>query len=129
MSQENVDRLKRHYERWVAGDWTDNSIFDPHAVGVFPDPAPKAQYGLEALAAYMRRFLDSWDDARIEGTEFRQAGDSYVVRVRLGATGSGSGLPIENELFHVWTFRGRRVIRMDIYDREREALEAAGLSE
>jgi ketosteroid isomerase-like protein len=129
MSQERLNLLKRHYEGWAAGDWTDSSIFDPYAVGVFPDPAPQAQYGLEALAAYMRRFLDSWDDIRIKGTEFREAGDSYVVRVRLVATGSGSGLQIENELFHVWTFRGRRVVRLEVYDREREALEAAGLSE
>jgi ketosteroid isomerase-like protein len=129
MPQERLNLLKRHYAGWAAGDWTDNSIFDPHAVGVFPDPAPQAQYGLEALAAYMRRFLDSWDDIRMEGTEVREAGDSYVVRVRLVATGSGSGVQIENELFHVWTFRGRRVVRLEVYDREREALDAAGLRE
>jgi hypothetical protein len=49
MSQENLDTLKGVYERWAAGDWSDNSIFDRHAVGVFPDPTPRAHYGLNAL--------------------------------------------------------------------------------
>jgi ketosteroid isomerase-like protein len=129
MSQENLDLLRGHYDRWAAGNWTDGSIFDPHAVGVFPDPTPRAHYGREALADYMRRFLESWEDFRIEATDYREAGDSFVVRARLVATGIGSGIGLENELFHVWTFRGRLVVRMEVFDREADALEAAGLSE
>jgi ketosteroid isomerase-like protein len=104
-------------------------FFDPHAVGVFPDPSPRAHYEREALADYMRRFLERWDDFRIEGTDYREAGDSFVVRVRLVATGSGSGVGLEHELFHVWTFRERLVVRMEVFDREADAPEAAGLSE
>jgi ketosteroid isomerase-like protein len=129
VSQENLNTLRGLYERWAAGDWTDNSIFDPDVVGVFPDPSPQAHYGLNALAGYMRRFLESWDDMRMEATDYREAGDTFVVRVRRSATGTGSGVPLEDHAFHVWTFRGQKAIRMELFDRESEALEAAGLRE
>jgi ketosteroid isomerase-like protein len=129
MSEENLDALKSFYERWAAGDWSDASIFDPYAVGVFPDPTPRAHYGLNAMADYMRRFLESWDDMRMEGTDYREAGDSFVVRVHRAATGRGSGVQLEDQAFHVWTFRGRSAIRLEVFDGESEALEAVGLSE
>jgi len=129
MSKENLDALKQVYADWAVGDWSDASVFDPYAVGVFPDPSPQPLYGLEALGEYMRRFLESWDDMRMEATDYRQVGDSFVVWVRRSATGKGSGLPLEDRSFHVWTFRGRRVIRMELFERESDALNAAGLSE
>jgi ketosteroid isomerase-like protein len=129
MSQENLNTLKGLYERWAAGDWSDNSIFDRHAVGVFPDPTPRAHYGLNALADYMRRFLESWDDVHMEGTDYREAGDSFVVRIHRVAKGRGSGVQVEDHAFHVWTFRGRRAIRLEVFDRKVEALAAVGLRE
>jgi ketosteroid isomerase-like protein len=129
MSEENLDALKAVYERWAVGDWSDNSKFDPHAVGVLFDPTPEAHYGLNALADYMQRFLESWDNLRMEGTDYREAGDSVVVRTHMVATGRGSGLEVDHYVFHVWTFRGRSAIRLESFERESEALEAAGLSE
>ncbi len=129
MSQENLDALKRLYERWGAGDWADASVFDTHAVGVFPDLSPRGIYGLEALSEYMRRFLESWDDLRMEATDYRAAGDSFVVQVRRIAAGKRSGVPLEDRTFHVWTFRGGVVIRVEVFDRESDALEAVGLRE
>ncbi len=129
MSQENLDALKRHYQRWAIGDWTDASIFDPQVVGVFPDPSPRALYGLEALGKYWRSFLESWNDIRMEATKYREAEGSFVVWVHRSGTGSGSGIRIEDEALHVWTFRGTRAIRMEVFERESDALEAAGLSE
>ncbi len=71
MSQENLDALRRLYAGSAAGEWSDVSIFDPYVVGVLPDPTPRAHFGLDALGEYMRRFLDSWDDMRMEATSYR----------------------------------------------------------
>ena len=84
---------------------------------------------MEALSHYMRRFLDSWDDWRVEATDYREAGDSFVVQVHLSGVGKGSGLAVKDRSFHVWTFRGGKAIRLALIEREREALEAAGLEE
>ena len=134
MSRENMDALQSLYKRWGTGDWSAVSIFapdvfDPYAVGVFPDPSPSPAYGVEAISAYMRRFLGTWNDVRMQAMDYRTKGDTVVVRVRRLARGKGSGISMEDEAFHVWTFRGGLVIRVEVFEREAEALEAAGLSE
>jgi hypothetical protein len=77
----------------------------------------------------MRGFLAQWQDWRIEAREFREAGDTFMVRVRRIGVGKGSEAPVEDQAFHLWTFRGHKVIRVEIFARESEALEAAGLEE
>ena len=78
MSQENVESLKALYKQWARGDWADTSIFDPYVVAVLPDPTPRPHYGLEALAAYMGRFLAGWDNMRMEATNYRDGGSSMA---------------------------------------------------
>jgi ketosteroid isomerase-like protein len=129
MSQENLDGLRAFYQRWAVGDWTDTSIFDPHAVGVFPDLSPRAFHGLEDLGAYWRDFLESWEEIRMEATEYREAENTFVVWVRRIARGKGSGVEVEDRAIHVWTFRGSKAIRLDVFEHESEALAAAGLAE
>jgi ketosteroid isomerase-like protein len=132
MSNENLDALRRVYDGWAAGNaWAEASLYDPHVVHLSqanePDQGP--HYGLEALTKYMRGFLSGWKDWRIEAKEFREAGDTYVVRVRRVGLGKGSGMRVEDEGFHLWTFRGNKVVRIEVYAQECEALEAAGLRE
>jgi hypothetical protein len=127
-SAEALDALKAHYTRWQVGDWTDGSIFDAYAVGVFPDPTPHPQYGREAMRTYMRRFLEGWKDIRIEADSFRSIGDTFLVEVQLIGTGRESGLSTQDRAFHVWTFRGTKAVRLDFFSRESDARQAAGLS-
>jgi ketosteroid isomerase-like protein len=130
MSEENVEALKRVYAGWAHGDFrVEESLFDPYMVGVYPDPEPIPQYGLEAVREYMRQFRRTFDDMRFEATRFRAANGSVVVDVRRFGIGKQSGVTLEDKVFHVCTLRGGRIIRIDVFDREDQALEAAGLSE
>jgi hypothetical protein len=129
MSQDNHEGLKRLYAQWAIGNWTDVSLFDRFAVAVMPDPEPRPHYGLEAMGTYRREFLESWDDMRMEATGYRAIGNTFVVSVRRFGKGIGSGAKIEDPATHVWTFCGTRVVRLEVFEREAEALEAAGLSE
>ena len=43
--------------------------------------------------------------------------------------GKESAAPGEFRYFHLWSFRGRRVIRLEVIRSRDAALEAAGLSE
>ena len=131
MSEENLEEaLKRLYSRWAVGDFRpESSLYDPHFVGISPDPSPEPQYGLQAMTDYMRRFLDSWEQVRFEATGYRQVGDTVVVNVHRTGIGKGSGARLEDDVFHVWTFRGAKAIRTDVFDREAEALHAVGLEE
>jgi ketosteroid isomerase-like protein len=130
MSEQNVEALKRVYAGWGRGDFSvEESLFDPYMVGVYPDPEPIPQYGLEAVREYMRQFGRTFDDMRFEATRFRAASGTVVVDVRRFGIGRQSGVTLEDKVFHVCTFRGGRIIRIDVFDREGQALEAAGLSE
>jgi hypothetical protein len=43
--------------------------------------------------------------------------------------GAASGVPTEIQYFTVWTFRGRKVIRLESFPERAEALEAVALRE
>jgi ketosteroid isomerase-like protein len=130
MSEENVNALRRIYEGWANGDFrAGGSLFDPYMVAVYPDPEPRPQYGLEAVRQYMREFLGTLESVQFQAKRFREGDGSVVVDVHRSGVGKQSGLGFEDEAFHVVTFRGGRIIRIDVFIREDEALEAAGLSE
>src|SRR5262245_19240754 len=130
MSEENLEALQRRYAAWAVGDFSpDASLYDAHIVGISPDPEPHLQYGLQANMDYMPRFLDGWQEMRFEATDYRQVGDTVVVSAHRTGTGKGSGAKLEDDAFHLWTFRGSKAIRVDGLDNEADALEAAGLSE
>jgi ketosteroid isomerase-like protein len=130
MSDENLEIVRRVYERWGRGDFrAGTEFFDPWVVLVlrpeFPDAG--AYLGMDEINGYMRGFLEGWDHAAIEGEEFLAAGDSVVVRVHQHAAGKGSGAPVEMRYFQVWTLRGGAVIRIESIRGREEALAVAGL--
>jgi ketosteroid isomerase-like protein len=132
VSGENVEIVRRVYADWGRGRFqAGTELFDPWVVLVlrpeFPDAG--AYLGPEEIRGYMQAFLEDWDNAVIEGEEFIAAGDSVVVEVHQQAAGKGSGIPVHMRYFHVWTFRGGAVIRIESVRERQEALEAAGLRE
>jgi hypothetical protein len=56
-------------------------------------------------------------------------GDNVLVRLRYFARGKTSGVDVDAPGWHVWTVRSGKVVRWLVFGTEREALEAAGLSE
>ena len=131
MSQRNVEIVRRIYERWARGDFRAGvELYDPYVLLVlrpeFPDPG--AYCGPDEIRRYMREdFLADLEGAAIVGEEFRDAGDSVIVRVNQQATGAGSGAPAAMRYYQVWTFRGRSVIRIESIRGRGDALRAAGL--
>ena len=85
--------------------------------------------GLEAVALYTRDLLKPWTGFTMGAEEILAAGDSVLVSVHQHAVGSISGVPAEMRYFTLWSFRGRKVIRIESFRERHEALDAAGLSE
>jgi hypothetical protein len=65
----------------------------------------------------------------VAAEEFIDAGDQVVVRNHETARGEVSGVPIGMDLWFVHTVNEGKVVRVDMFGNEREALEGAGLSE
>jgi ketosteroid isomerase-like protein len=130
MSDENVELVRAVYERWRHGDLSASvDLFDPDVVLVlrpeFPDAGTYS--GVEAVVAYTRGLLEPWTHFTIEAEEIVPAGDSVLVGVRQRGVGTSSGIPTELRYFMLWTFRGRRVIRVESIRERSDALDAAGL--
>ena len=124
-----MEIVRQVYERWARGDFrAGTELFDPWVVLVLRPEFPEAgaYLGLEGIRGYMRRFLEGWDHAVIEGEEFMAAGESVVVQVHQQASGQKSGVPVDMRYFQVWTLRGGAVIRIENIREREEALEAVG---
>ena len=132
MSHENVEVVRSVYARWSDGDFRATlDVVDPLVLMVlgpgFPDSG--AYLGIEALAKYTRGFLEPWSHVTIEAEDAVDTGDSVLVAVHQRGVGSESGVDTEMRYFQVWSFRGRKVIRIEAFRNRAEAFEAAGLSE
>jgi ketosteroid isomerase-like protein len=56
-------------------------------------------------------------------------GDHVVVATRQRGRGKQSGVEVETEMTFVFTIRGRRISEWQLFLREDQALEAAGVRE
>jgi ketosteroid isomerase-like protein len=132
MSQENVELVRSIYAdprgltTGSGGKVAPDAEFDLSAA--YPD-APTVS-GVEEF----RRFRDSgpWGDSPIhlEPERFFDVDHERVlVFVRVGATGRGSGIPVEMPVAHEFTIRDGLVVRFKVHGSREQALEAAGLRE
>jgi ketosteroid isomerase-like protein len=131
MSEENVDSIRRAYERWNRRDFGWATVVAPGfeyeaggAVG-----ASGSFRGLEGFMRFLEQFWEEFDEAHVEPQELIDAGDSVLAATSFRGRGKQSGVEVNMEVFQLWTFRDGKVIRgQGFFDRE-EALDAAGLSE
>jgi ketosteroid isomerase-like protein len=131
MPEANVEAVRSVYESWSKGDFRAGvPFFDEHVVFVirpeFPDPG--TYVGPEAVAGYTRGLLEAWTLLTLEAEEIVDAGDTVIVALVQRGVGASSGTPTEFRYFHVWSFRGPKVIRLENFRERAEALAAAGIS-
>ncbi len=132
MSQENVEIVRAVYERWGEGDFRAIlDVVDPLVLFVLRPPLPESgtYLGVERLVEYTRGFLEPWSHITIEAEDITDLEGTVIATVRQRGVGSGSGAETDLRYFQVWSFRGRRVIRLEGFRERAEALEAAGLRE
>jgi len=132
MSQENVEVVREIYEGWASGDFSGGvAHLDEHVVLVarpdFPEFGVFA--GPSGIETYMRRFLEQFERVTIEAEQIEAVGDTILVHVVQHGKYRTSGVEGDNQYFMLFTFRGRRIVRIETVMEEAEALEALGLSE
>jgi ketosteroid isomerase-like protein len=148
MSQENVEIVRRCTEFWAdvspITDVLDPSfwakrdvspitdVLDPNVVIDLSRSAfnPDVYRGHGGVRRWVENVDKEWErfEAKIE--EVIDRGDHVVTAVRISGRRRGSAVEVDMQVFHVWTFRGGKVMRLTGGHRERtEALEAAGLRE
>jgi uncharacterized protein len=131
MSQENVELVRRIYDRWSRGDFsvgTDLMAPDFEWQQYAEAVEPGSHRGA-AVGGALEKIFEVYGDFRIEPEEVLDAGDKVVVLGRSRGTARGSGMELDQRFAFVWTVRDGKLARIEVYADRRDALEAAGLSE
>jgi ketosteroid isomerase-like protein len=138
MSQENVELVRRLFALWNrtrgVGDEAlelADEFFDPDVEWHDQPELPGAtvHHGIEEAQRHLAAAQEALDYDRADLLELLDADPRVLAVCRIHAHGRVSGAPAERDAFHVYSFRGARIARVEIFGTRAEALEAAGLSE
>jgi ketosteroid isomerase-like protein len=124
----DLENLRGLYDDYGRGDLSRTDLFDPEiesiGVGAWPE-GPGEVRSREELSGAMRAWLAAWErPLKVEAEEFIQSGNRILVLIRWKGRGKGSGVEMQAEGAHLWTFRDGLAIRFDVY-RDREEARAA----
>jgi ketosteroid isomerase-like protein len=121
--------VRRSFEGLARGDLEAATADFAPTVEIDDRDIPDAD-GHDSYYEWIGRWNESWASWRIEDLELRPAGEDKVVALfRIIATGRGSGVELERDDASLVEFRSGKVVRIGYYNDQRQALEAAGLSE
>ncbi len=133
MSQENVKIVQAAFAAFAQGDiegvlrLCDENIVVTQPEGL-PGVSPQ-QRGHSGVLEAFSIWPEQWDDYRIEILRIADVADCVVVTSRTGGRGKQSGVEVEMEFSYVLSVRNEKIAELQIFMREDQALEAAGLSE
>jgi ketosteroid isomerase-like protein len=133
MSQENIDLVRRLFAVYNERSFVENvdlihpdMVWDMSRVQL-PDAA--SYVGPVAFRDFAKKWAEGFATEHMEPQEMIDTEDQVVVMVDHHAQGKASGAEVGQRFAMVWTLRGGRAVRMDLYRTRDEALEAVGLSE
>ncbi len=131
MSQENVEVVHATFEAFQARDldaflgYMDPEVEYRSLVleveGVY--------HGHEGIRSWWESVLAVFPDWSPQIAEARDLGDRVVARVRAEGHGTGSGIPLERDIWHMADVRDGRLKSAAFFRTEQEALEAAALQD
>lgn len=92
-----------------------------------PGIEPTGTYrGVEQGRRWAREWFDAWSEFRMEPAELIEVGERCVIAtIHQTATGKGSGIEVEFDVFYPFEIRAGRVTRFHLYRDRDQALEAA----
>ena len=107
------------------------ALADPDVVGVSRVLAVEGgtYHGHDGTRKWWSNLLGVFPDFTIEIVSVRDAGLLTVAELANRAHGEESPAPLEESVWQVAEWREGRVVRWQIYESERDALQAAGLEE
>ena len=134
MSQENVEIVRNAFAAYERGDMdavlrlADEDIVITQVSDVPGIPAQ--QHGHRGVLEAFAVWPEQWEDFRVEILRIAAAPVGKVIAtVRNRGRGKQSGIEVDMEFSFVFTIRDAKITEWQLFVREAEALEAAGLSE
>ena len=127
-----MEIVRRMWEAYEGGDLSGALAALSREMVVYvasPIPTAGTYQGPEGFLQLTIDWAEGFDDLVVTGQEFIDAGDQVVVRSLHKSEGASSGVPVETNIWYVFTVPEDKVVRVDVFNEKAEALEAAGLSE
>jgi uncharacterized protein len=135
MSEENVEVVRRGLDYANRGldaldPFLDDLAHPDYEWASAPGlPGRDLYKGRDAVRAFLVDFFDTWQSYTIKAEQIIDAGEHVVVLGRVHAVGKGSGAIVDRPVAYLHTIRDGKFSRTRAFLTQREALEAAGLSE
>jgi ketosteroid isomerase-like protein len=129
MSHANVEKTRAFIEAYNRRDFdAATRDFDPDVEWVLPEhQRSDSAIGTPGILRFWEGLDETFDELQLKPQEYVDAGDRVATRLRHHVRGKGSGLELDNELYHqVTTFRDGTIVRIDYVTTWEEALELAG---
>lgn len=128
MASERVERIRSGYAQWSRRrEATEGGIVAEFEFHAPPDLPGKDVYrGSAALEEFSADLAEGFESLRIEPLSFEQSGDRVLVAVHLAAKGRTTGIDVERDEYHIWTWGPEVPIRLECFTTREEALAHAG---
>jgi ketosteroid isomerase-like protein len=123
-----VDRLRRGYEALNRGEVSVVlDLLDPDIEWHEPAPSPDAgsHRGRDSFEQFLRGWIESFDDFRIEPEQVVKRGDRLIAVVHQSGRGRASEIQVEARIAHVWTVEDGVAIRWEAVPDPDAALSGA----
>jgi ketosteroid isomerase-like protein len=128
MSEENVEIVRRMFERFARGDFSGLADLADEFEWVSSPELPDAgTYRGEAAKRWIAAWVESFKGFTAEATEIIDAGDKVFVAIFQRGGVAGSQTVVEGQWWIVVTVRDGVVVRSEAFVERAQALEAAGL--
>jgi ketosteroid isomerase-like protein len=132
MSRENVDVVRQALEGLARGDMQAAVVdLDPDAeMFDFDIPDADVYRGPDGFLKWLGVWGESWESWRFEDLKILPAGEDRAVALfRMIVKGKDSGVEIDRRDGVAYTLRSGKIVRIEYYNDQRQALEAVGLRE
>ena len=130
MSEENVEALRAAFERYAHGDFSPiGALGDDFELVISPDAPDAGTYRGEAARRWLRAWVESFEEMRIEATEILDSGDKVFLGMTQRGRPPGSAASVEGQWWQVSTFQEGEIVRAEMFPERAQALEAAGLGD
>jgi ketosteroid isomerase-like protein len=126
MSDENVALVRRIYDEWSRGDFSNTGFFHPEISFEMVDwPHQTHVHGIDEMWQTWRSTLSAFGDFRSVPTEFVDFGRNVLVLNRIEGSGKESGADVSADTASVLTVEDGKVVRLRLYWNTANAREAA----
>jgi ketosteroid isomerase-like protein len=130
MTADNLEIVRKGFDAYNRRDidgilesWDSNAVLDwSNSLG----PERGVYRGREEIRAFYQRFLDAFQEIRVELTDFREIDEDLVIAENVTHMRGRDGIEVQARSTFLIALRDGTTVSFALHQTKQEALEAAG---